>query len=410
MIFNKILKHVLYTLSAFAITSYSYDAMAIGGSGSGGGSGAATTSTVNGFNGGGSLATSYNAYNNSALNASSVVIAHDTLRLAAASEIQAISAYITQTHNDHAHGSGRYANLIDTGKNAGSQDSKIRGWSNIVWRNIKNTAEQYQWNGDLYQLTAGSDYKFSNYFLAGLALRYAFFDAKTHFNQGSEKSNGFGATPYAIIQFNNNFAVEGVFGYTHIERDDKRKNIQEGYNSSTSTRILAPMNDITGKIKSDRIIAGIFARVAHHIINKTSLSYKIGYIYAKEKGKAFKEVGVGANSYTANDLQNELQTLANELSFVYQINQNFAPYLNITYAYDVKSLKPYTFEKEYPSSIDRTKVFIPKSQETNRNTYGVGVGFKVKINECSNIEAGYDYEKKGDLQGQTVNLKIVHKF
>lgn len=354
--------------------------------------------------------TSPYAYVNSSSFNSSLVVGHETFRQSAMLITNTIA---NRLDNLHDAASGRSSNvdagtatLGDTGKNAGARDSRFTTWAQIGSRNFGQSQEQYDFNAKLYQFVVGSDYHFHENFLAGLAINCDYMDVKTAFNQGSSKSYAFGLKPYVLAIINKNFAVEGMVSYDRVSRKDTRKNLKRGIDAATALETAAPMNAIDSKPKSDRLVASIFARLAHKV-NKVNLGLRVGYVYGQDKYKAFKETGTGALDYKGYNFK--MQTLATKFSIGYSISQYLTPYVHLDYAYDLKRINNITFNNP-AQGANASKWDTIKDQKVNRNAFGGGIGLKAVANECFAADVGFAYEKKGDVTGNTTQLRFNYKF
>jgi len=90
-----------------------------------------------------------------------------------------------------------------SGVAAGGSQKKAGAWVQGGYTTIESTDLGGEFEGDVYNLVAGLDYKVNKNAVVGLSLAYEDVDVDTTFNSGTFKGDGFTIAPYAGIGFTN---------------------------------------------------------------------------------------------------------------------------------------------------------------------------------------------------------------
>jgi len=169
---------------------------------------------------------------------------------------------------------------IATGIAAGDAVPKLGVWLTpaVSWLDDDNRNTMY--DGNLYLIMAGADYKVTDRLLLGVSAGYEDTDLDTQFNDGTFQSQGFTIAPYLGFVILDGLTADAVFGYTFSNNDVER--------DRTTGQML------TGDYDSGRSM--VSANLNYYaLLNNWSLSAITGYMYVSEHQDAYTQTGASEN-------------------------------------------------------------------------------------------------------------------
>lgn len=295
--------------------------------------------------------------------------------------------------------------LPQAGGNAGAGDHRGSIWVRTGIDNMKedNITKLGGWNANLWTIAIGYDYKISDKVLAGAALTYSNLKGTTKFNAGNIRDNAYGIVPYVAFILSPCFDIDVIAGYSRVNksRDRLTPSLVGDPNVSALTGARA-----TSSPKSDRYFGSVFANYKH-FVNRWNLLARLGYLYANDKQKAFKESNVGQQNMNVNSLSTSLSRVSLRLQAGYKANQQVEPYIFLTYARDFGASKI----RGVPDSSGVGNVgYVSPNKRRNDNTYGGGLGLNGNLgnNWKAGIEGSYARsDKKFRVFGGTLRVSKV---
>ena len=201
------------------------------------------------------------------------------------------------------------------GKASGDTDMNYGSWVTPSSTWIKNKSISSKYDGNLFTVMAGGDFKIKDNILIGTSAGYESLDLDTDYNDGTLKDNGFTFAPYFGYTITDYLIFDIMFGYTYLNNEmDRNRSSEHIKGSYDSHRFLVSSN------------MNYYA-----IFQDLNLSAVLGYMYVSEKADAYREQG-GYNFDV--DTQN---IYLSEWRFGgragYFIN-TFEPYISTAYLYD----------------------------------------------------------------------------
>ena len=265
------------------------------------------------------------------------------------------------------------------GKSAGGGERRVGVWANVAYSDIEDDLSSTAYDGNLFSLLVGADYRVSDRFLVGLAIGYENIDVDTTFNRGDIEADGVTVAPYAGYVINRYFTVDVSGGYTDSDTDMSRTSPISG-------------SVITGQMDSSRWFVGGNLN-AHYQVNRISLLGRAGLLYATETQDAFTESDTTFNPERDIDL--------GQLRIGAQI------------AYRMGKVQPYvtgTFEYDF----NREKIVVGAGQATPANDrsgfeVGGGVRFALSDRVSGGIE-GSTHVGRDDFSSTSVSGNVRIKF
>jgi len=323
---------------------------------------------------------------------SSVVTNQEDLRASSEALIDLASARITEVTSTGA-SSGSSKDLFDPrgqGANAGGVAGKLGIWGKARFDRILDDTKGGKWDGKLYSFAIGGDWKFTDRFMAGLAVSYAKLDGTTDFNKGKIDDYSYGVMPYVGFKAHDMVDLELVAGYNQA----KRKRTRTQTLTDATTRI------VRGNPKSDRYFVAPKIKL-HKAFNMLHAGFDVGYVWANDKQKAFKE----SQGATYKSFTTRLNRITTRLQGGYMVNDMIMPYLFGAYAHD------FTLTKH---GLSRETALFPEyknpEQHRGKNTYGGGLGIRLMAKE--NWSGGFEYEfkKRKDVKAHALMLDVRYQF
>jgi len=268
---------------------------------------------------------------------------------------------------------------VGEGKSAGGGERRTGVWTNVAYSNIEDDLSSTAYDGNVFSVLVGADYRVSDRFLVGLAIGYENMDLDTTFNRGSIEADGFTIAPYAGYVINRYFTVDVSGGYTDLDSDMSRTSPISG-------------SVITGQLDSSRWFVGGNLN-AHYQVNRISLLGRAGLLYATETQDAFTESDTTFNPERDLDL--------GQLRIGAQI------------AYRMGKVQPYvTGTFEYDFNREKTVVAAGQAQPANdRSGFEVGGGVRFALSDrvSGGIE-GSTHVGRDDFSSTTVSGNVRIKF
>ncbi|MCP4709168.1 MAG: autotransporter outer membrane beta-barrel domain-containing protein, partial [Planctomycetes bacterium] len=116
-------------------------------------------------------------------------------------------------------GNGNLLPGITTGLASGDAAPKLGLWlsPSVSWLDDDNIASRY--DGNLYMIMAGADYKISDRLLIGVSTGYEDTDLDTQFNDGTFQSQGCTIAPYIGFVILDGLTADAIFAYTFLNND-----------------------------------------------------------------------------------------------------------------------------------------------------------------------------------------------
>jgi len=270
----------------------------------------------------------YSECSGNAISASTVVTSAETVGAAAAQtagmisdRLGALAAGSSGVRVSSTNGETKYGyslSLDDEGKAAGNGGQKLGLWFTGAYSNVDYGKTGSQYDGDLAAGIAGFDYKISDNLLAGLAFGYEESDLSTTFNVGTEKSDGWTVSPYALYQLDKTYSVEVSGGYSKLNYDVTRVEPRD-------------KNKITGTTDASRWFAEA-SLSGNWSIDALQLGASLGVLSVSEDKDAYTEVGSGGQAVASKSTDLGRATLGGEAS--YSLGDVVIPYVNANYRRD----------------------------------------------------------------------------
>lgn len=333
----------------------------------------------------------------------SVAITEQVMKMSLKQTSEMIRQQVATRFDTGATGGNTVSLLPTKGSNAGSMGDKFDVWTAFNFDHIDDASNNVKWDGNMFTVGLGGDYKINKMFLVGLGLTYNYLNGSTKFNRGSVRENGFGVVPYAAAKFTKWFMMDAFFSYNWMKKDYSRQDSNRGATS--------------GKPNSGRWYVGVYGNLMHKI-HKTNLLARLGYEHAEDKQDAFNETAAGpvVAPFLSNVLRYRSQTyklnrLNTRLQAGYEVNNMFEPYLFAVYTYDFTKnntgLTPARFFGNAAAIIGS----FPSPESTHgKHTWGGGLGlaFKPTHNWRAGLEYTYSQNKK--LQTHAATARLGYRF
>jgi hypothetical protein len=199
---------------------------------------------------------------------------------------------------------------------AGNQPAKWGVWMSGGYSHINYNRIGDHFNGRLWTVAAGLDYRFTPNLVGGLSGAWENVDLDTTFNRGTFEGDGWTVAPYIAYMFNQNFSLDLTGGYSNLSYDMKR--IDPGDNTS-----------ISGKTDANRYF-GAFNLNANTDYNNWRFGGRVGTLYANERKDSFTE----SNQNRVLDHNARLGRALVGGRVGYLFGNIFEPFFDATYRYD----------------------------------------------------------------------------
>ena len=197
----------------------------------------------------------------------------------------------------------------------GGRDNKCGVWamSSVNW--LGNNQSGSNFDGNLYTVLTGFDYRVTAPLVVGVSLGYQWIDLTTHYNQGWFKSGGFTAMPYLSYAVTPNLVADASFGLSFN-------------NANTSRADAGAAGSVTGHFNSLRSL-GVANLAYYHLVGNWTLSLKAGTILTNEHQYYYVE-----NDSTRHNPQDAFLgelIVGGKAGYRYRM---FIPQIGVNYVYD----------------------------------------------------------------------------
>ncbi|MDM8542340.1 autotransporter outer membrane beta-barrel domain-containing protein [Desulfococcaceae bacterium HSG9] len=205
---------------------------------------------------------------------------------------------------------------ITTGIASGDEAPKLGLWltPSVSWLDDDNIASQY--DGNLYLIMVGADYKVTDRLLLGVSTGYEDTDLDTQFNDGTFQSQGFTIAPYIGFVILDGLTADAILAYTFLNNDVER-------DRTTGQRLA-------GDYDSGRSM--VSANLNYYtLLNNWSFSGIAGYMYVSEDQDAYIQTGADSNSVDQFTAYLGEWRLGGRAGYLFD---KFEPYIAAAYLYD----------------------------------------------------------------------------
>jgi len=336
----------------------------------------------------------------SALNQDSTVITEtQTTRVATGAQMSMVSRRIDNVMSTQSQASAGSVSL--TGGNSGPESKNRNVWADVGYNNINMSQSNLKWDANLLTAAIGTDRKFNDKIIGGVALTFSYLGGKTKYNHGNIGDYAYGLVPYASFKVTNKFSIDAMAGYNYVQKHRDRISPDE---VTLTTNFNGP------KLKSsptaNRYFAGVFGNLRHSI-NKTNLLGTLGLTYANDSQKSFSESG-GPQAGTYSSQSTSLSQVQTRLQAGQRMAAWVEPYVFGVYNYDMTA----TGTKASLGSFVPGKSinYSNPNDGVGKSTYGGGLGLKLfgTQNFSGGLEGSYTVNK--DLTNIGVMGNVKYNF
>lgn len=324
---------------------------------------------------------------NTAGNQSSLVVTEEKITRASIAAVTDIVSARIDSRTGRNGGSSSTSLLDTNGANGGSSEAAFGIWSRFDYTHLDDSTKGAKWDANLLTFALGGDYKFTERFLAGVALTYGHVSGKTKFNNGKIKGDhSYGVTPYMNLVATDWLDFDGLAGYMHTKK--KRDRTPKG-----GTKV-------TAKTDSNRYFFA-FAGNAHKTYNKIAVLGRLGYTYGQDNQKKYKESNGGV--YGSQDTK--VSRLFARLQTGFLVSEMFTPYVFLTYDHDFSITK-----HGLDDGVNNAITGYTKPKQNTSNWYGAGAG--VTLASGRNWTGGLEYGFKAtkDMKMHNGNIRLRYAF
>jgi len=335
----------------------------------------------------------------SALNQDSTVVTEtQTTRVATGTQMSMVSRRIDNVMGTQSQASAGSVSL--TGGNSGPESKNRNVWADVGYNNITMNQKSLKWDANLLTAAIGTDRKFNDKIIGGVALTFGYMGGKTKYNHGNIGDYSYGLVPYASFKVTNKFSIDAMAGYNYVQKHRDRITPDE---VTLTTNFNGPK--VKSSPTSNRYFAGVFGNLRHSM-NKTNLLGTLGFTYANDSQKAFSESGgPQARSYTSQS------TSLSQVQTRLQVGQRLAawvePYVFGVYDYDMSATK---IKAVSGSFVPGKVASLNPNKGIGKSTYGGGLGLKLfgTQNFSGGLEGSYIVNK--DLTNVGVMGNVKYNF
>ena len=286
-----------------------------------------------------------------------------------------------------------------TGGNSGPDGKNRNVWTDVGYNNINMSQSGLKWDANLLTAAIGTDRKFGDKVIGGLALTFSYLGGKTKYNQGNIGDYAYGVVPYASFNVTNKISIDAMAGYNYVQKHRDRMSPDE---TTLTTNFNGP------KVKSsptaNRYFAGLFGNFRHLFANnKTNFLGSLGFTYANDSQKAFSESG-GPQARTYTSQSTNLSQVQTRLQAGHRMAAWIEPYVFGVYTYDISATKASGVSGSFvPGKV----AILDPNKGISANTYGGGLGVKLFGSQSfsGGLETSYVTNKDLGNVGVTGNVK-----
>lgn len=164
-----------------------------------------------------------------------------------------------------------------SGLSGGNGDGirRINIWASGAYSDYEDDLSSTDMDGETWNATAGIDYLFLDWLIAGVSLGYEDSDSDTNYNQGHVDTDGITVSPYVLFLLNRYVSVDGAFGYSDLDIDQDRT-------------LPGTATIVTGSLDAERFFGSAGVNVSFWRGN-WNFSGRLGYFYTAQENDAFVE-------------------------------------------------------------------------------------------------------------------------
>jgi len=261
-----------------------------------------------------------------------------------------------------------------TGLSSGGEGSPLCVWASATVSSLRNDLISTKYDGYLYLMLIGLDYRVNKNLLLGMAIGYEWTELGTVFNNGSMESDGFTISPYAAYLINDSFSIDLLVSYSDLAYDTERT-----------------FTGVYGGYDADHFMVSSNLNY-YYLVGNWCLNARLGYMYAEEDADGFTETDGTRIRQKDTDL-GEIQFGGQASYFV----NDFELFFAASYHYD--------------TTMDRTKVEANMKRPSNdKDEFETTVGVNVLANDT--FQFGAEVSRifgRDDVENTSVlmNLRIL---
>ncbi|MAF97330.1 MAG: hypothetical protein CMH26_01690 [Micavibrio sp.] len=279
-----------------------------------------------------------------------------------------------------------------TGKAAGGYEGKIGTWVSGSWSDVEDENTDTAFDGDVFSVMGGVDYKVTSKTIVGLAFGYEDTDLDTGFNgfggtDGSLEGKGYTIAPYIGAQIAPDVTANLTVGYSDLEYDTTRYDQFLG-------------NAITGSTDADRYFVNAGVNGSYMYDANWHVRGTASVLYAHEEKDGYTETETNGNTIVNSDRDNDFGQVALEAKLGYVFDQMIEPYALVGVAYDFA-------KDDSPIAAGQSRSAL--EDEDFSAKFGGGVDFDLGSNVTAGIE-GYTVEFLDDYNEYTVTGGLRVEF
>lgn len=219
--------------------------------------------------------------------ASTVTTSNAILKTAAVQAGRLIAGRIASANEGQSFNMAANGFSASSGLAGGNRDSRTGVWVAGSWSNLEDDNTATAFDGDVFTVMAGVDYKVADRTLLGISVGYEDVDLDTVFNgtataDGEVDGDGYTIAPYISYKLAENARMGLVVGYSDIDYDTLRFDPNTG-------------NSITGSTDADRYFVNASIGGTHSFDEYWRLHGTGTIFYATEEKDAFTETEAVTN-------------------------------------------------------------------------------------------------------------------
>jgi outer membrane autotransporter protein len=158
-----------------------------------------------------------------------------------------------------------------TGLSSGGKGSPLCFWASATASSLRNDLISTKYDGHLYLMLAGLDYRVNKNLLLGMAIGYEWTELDTVFNNGNMESDGFTISPYVAYLINDSFSIDLLVSYSDLDYDTERT-----------------FTGVYGDYDADRFMVSSNLNY-YYVTGNWCLNARLGYMYTEEDADGFTE-------------------------------------------------------------------------------------------------------------------------